>query len=93
MAAVVSGGSVICCSKPSSNIFWDALDLAEPSWCLASLSTHKLLLAEAPFHSEATRTHSLRLACRSDGFIPTDLAELIEDTFGCEVATMLETFE
>ncbi|KAM4063755.1 AMP-binding enzyme [Hirsutella rhossiliensis] len=93
MAAVVSGGSAICASKPTSNVFWDGLDRGEPSWCLASLSTHKLLLAEAPFHSEATRTHSLRLACRSDGFIPTDLAELIGDTFHCEVATTLETFE
>lgn len=92
MAAALSGGMAICSSKPSSGIFWDALDRAEPSWCLASLSTYKLLLAEAPFHSEAT--HSLRLACRSDGFVPADLAELIGDTFHCEVAkTTLETFE
>lgn len=81
MAAVVSGGCIVCCSSSSSAIFWDALERVEPSWYLASLPTHKLLLAEAPFHDESTQTHSLRLACRSDGFIQPDLAELIGDTF------------
>ncbi|PHH92733.1 hypothetical protein CDD83_5562 [Cordyceps sp. RAO-2017] len=93
MATIVSGGTIACTPSTSAHAFWEALDTTEPTWYLASLGTHKQILAEAPFHAETVERHTLRLACRSDGFIPTDLVCLIEDTFHCEVATTLEASE
>ncbi|PHH74410.1 hypothetical protein CDD80_3105 [Ophiocordyceps camponoti-rufipedis] len=87
MAAIVSGGSVVCCSRTSPRLFWDALPELGLTWCLAPLTKLKLILAEAPFHPQTAWQNTLRLACRSDGFIPADMAALIEETFHCEIAS------
>ncbi|KJZ74849.1 hypothetical protein HIM_05758 [Hirsutella minnesotensis 3608] len=92
VASAITAGAFVCCLRRDTTVFWDIIDNAGPTWYLASLATHKLLLAEHPFHSD-TEPHTLRLACRSDGFIPSDLAQLIRDTFGCEVATTLANLE
>ncbi|KAK2592200.1 hypothetical protein QQS21_010119 [Conoideocrella luteorostrata] len=83
LAPLLSGGSVVCCSPTDVPGFWDAVERVQPSWYIASQSTHKNILANAPFQSNHVERSKFRLACGADGFIPPQLASLIWDVFGC----------
>lgn len=91
MASVVSGGSVVCCAPTIISAFWTSVDEVEPTWFIASLETHRRILANAPLQPRLGGSSKFRLACGADGFISPQLADLIRDVFGClSVTDLLE---
>ncbi|KAG6002611.1 putative NRPS-like protein biosynthetic cluster [Claviceps pusilla] len=83
MAPIVAGGSVVCCSPTDISSFWTGVDVAEPSWFVASHATHRIVLASASLNTRVVEKSKFRLACGADGSISPQLADMIYDVFGC----------
>ncbi|KAJ3496841.1 hypothetical protein NLG97_g2351 [Lecanicillium saksenae] len=91
LAALVSGGSILCDESEHCSQFWELLQRSNFSWCLASMESYRKILTGVSLRYlqiNSLRSGVLRLACGADGAVPTDMAALIRDTFSCMVRNL-----
>ena len=84
-APMLSGGSTVCCPVFDPTLFWDVVDLMQPTWYYASPSMHSVILAQAAERPASLKKSRIRLACNAAGGLLPSLACQLRDTFNCVV--------
>jgi acetyltransferase-like isoleucine patch superfamily enzyme/acyl carrier protein len=66
-------------------MFWDLVELMNPTWYYATPTMHQMILAEAERRPDAVRQSAIKSICNAGGGLPPTLAAQLRSTFQCVV--------
>ncbi|KAL5358955.1 hypothetical protein BJX96DRAFT_173917 [Aspergillus floccosus] len=82
-APVIAGGSVVCCKTFDAHLFWQVVDMHEPTWCYATPTMHQLILDES--HHCQINQSKIRMICNGGADLRPSLAQRLRSTFNCAI--------
>jgi acyl-CoA synthetase (AMP-forming)/AMP-acid ligase II len=85
LAALASGGAVVCPAGFDALKFWSWVEEFRPTWYSAVPTMHQLLLSRAERNIETIRAHRFRFIRSSSAPLPPVVLERLEATFGAPV--------